>query len=51
MDISIVKNSFKPYTGCQLPELICEKGSITDLEDFIEYLKFEVIKLMQSIDN
>jgi len=41
VDIEIVKKTFKPYVGCKLPELICEKGSITELEDFIEYLKFE----------
>ena len=43
MDIKIVKKTFKPYVDNQLPELVCEKGSITELEDYVEYLKFEVI--------
>lgn len=45
MEIQIVKRTLKPYTGSEMPELICEKGSITDFEEFIEYLKFEVIAI------
>ncbi|KAI3484189.1 hypothetical protein L1887_52813 [Cichorium endivia] len=37
----MVARTLKPYIGRELPELICEKGTITDLEDYIEYLKFE----------
>lgn len=54
MNVSVVRKTFKPYVGHELPELICEKGSITDLEDFVEYLKFEVsrsfVKLQSSSD-
>lgn len=42
MQVSVVSRTFKPFVGHELPELVCEKGSITELEDYIEYLKFEV---------
>lgn len=44
MKVEFVKRTFKPYTGYDLPELNCEKGRITDLDDYFEYLKFEVFK-------
>lgn len=49
-NVNVVQKTFKPYIG-QLPELVCEKGSITDLEEFVEYLKFEVSRSNRSNSN
>lgn len=49
MNIKIVKKTFKPYIGSELPELICENFSIKELEDYIEHLKFEVSLMIQKL--